>query len=1656
MLRLSWLIGIIRLKVGCDTRPRRVAWLLGLGIAAVLLTPAGALGATCTDTWTGPVEGNWEAGENWSLGTVPTSTEVACIGPKTSVKVLGNIAVGVLQVEGTLMIGGGLLEVTNSSEASSIASLSIRSVGTLTGAGTVDVYRSLSVQDGVMAGSGTTVIQSAASATIAEENGFLDLEGRMLVNEGLTEVEEGDISVGSGTEIVNSGTFKANSEGGAAVRGPGTLVNTGLLEKTSGSKYTEIQASLENLGTVKATSGSFRLSAATGIWSSGSVLEGDFEVVGLGTTVTGGSFFGQNATVELINSTLDLTKNNIAAIGNLALNRGTLTGAGTAEVSKSFTAGLGNLEGSGATIILHGATGSISPSAILEITEHQQLINEGVITDEGGGLIYLANESEIINFNTFKANAEIKLEAAIRTRTGNPSIQNYGLFEKTEGNEKTLVDPHFESLGAVVAYTGELQFSHPVRQLTPTQFAERSPFAPHRPHPKCGDPVNCATGNFYETQTDLAVGGRGVGLDLTRTYNSQAAAEGVTGIFGHGWSSSFTDHVIAEKEAATVDSGSGGTVTFAQRKGGEFVAPNWTQAKLTGSSTVGYSLILENQVKYQFEGSTGRLQSLTDRNGNRTTLAYNKAGQLETITDPAGRKITLAYNGEGLVESAKDPMGHTAKYEYEEGTLKSVTLPGETKARWQYHYGEAHQMTTMIDGRGGETSNEYNAFHQLTAQNDPAGHKLKFEYEAFHTVITNNTTGSVTSEWFNSFDEPTSITHGFGTESANTDTLSYDTSGNLLSRTDGDNHTATWTYNSEGDMTSETNPDNDQTKWTYDGTHDILTSTNPTGEKTTVTRNAQGGAEIVERPAPGGSMQTTTYHYNANGEVTSAVDPLKHTWTYEYDSEGDRTAAIDPEGDKYTFGYNEDSYETSHVTPDGNIKGGEVAQYTTKIERDAQNRATLVTDPLGHTIKYTYDGDGNLETLTDGEGHKTTNVYNADDQPTEVKEPNGTVTEAEYDGEGHVVAQIDGNKHKTTYMRNVLGEVIEVKDPLGRVKKLEYDAAGNLIGVLAAAGRKTTYAYDPDDRLKEVSCSDGKTATIKYEYNADGNRTKMTDASGTTSYVYDILGRLTQDTDGNGDIVAYEYDIAGNQTKLTYPGGNMLTRAYDSMGRLQSVTDWLKNTTTFGYDPNSNLTTTTFPKGTSEQDKVAYNHDDQVVKVTMTGNGLKVLASVAYTRGNDGQVKTMTTTGLPGSESVADTYDANSRLLKSGSTAYEYDNADDPTRLGSNSSVYDAADELKTSGGTVYGYDQLGERSSAVKAALTTVYGYDQAGNLIQVKQGSTGLNDLYTYNGNGLRTAQIEGKTTSHLTWDVRAGEPVMLSDEQYSYIYGPTDLPIEAVPNKGGALFYHHDQQGSTRLLTGTSGAIEGSSTYDAYGNLTGSTGKVTTPLGYDGQYTNTDTGLIYLRARSYDPATAQFLSADPIATITQTPYAYGLDNPLDFYDPSGLIFGIPGTPSTGEVASAVTGAIGSHAGAILEGVGVGASCLAGPEVCVPIALGVADATVDSADVHATLNPSEAADLPSTVLQDLAAAGVSALPGTDLGRGAYEAFFGSQAGEEVQLTALGTVTGIGVSYIDLNHQGDEGEGPAGGIPIPGEPVPGEASGSENPQGSYGGPYEC
>ena len=938
-------------------------------LAALAVAPAYASAEPlCTDSWTGPNEGTWQTASSWSTGKVPASSDVACIEAGKTVKVTeGTNHTGVLEDKGTILITGGELELANALEASSAGALKITG-GWLVGGGSVNISGSLVLEGGQMRGSGSTTLESGGTGTIKAPSGTSLVE-RVFVNDGVTTLSEGQIAMSEGAKIKNKGTFAANSEGAefqiyvlsGSIFAP-VITNSGTFQKAAGSGTTNVEVPFENEGTTKATSGSLAFtdggsSSGTNSWTGaegGSVgfVAGSFSFTS--GTWSGaievkpglGHFGGPKIFVEGVKATsadLTISKGEFKVLSgatltveSLTITGGELTGAGTFAIAHSLAWNAENtMTGSGETVVDASASATINTPSQKTALIERTFVNEGTTTFSEGQ-IWMSEGAKIVNTGTFNANSELG-EPQFLIPSGNkvaPEIINEGLFEKTAGTKATKVEPLFYDLGEVGESSGSLVIENPIYIEPSTQYGEEAnPSGSGQEHPECGEGVDCATGNFSQSQTDLAIGGRGVGLDLTRYYNSQAAVSAKEhGMFGYGWTSSFSDHLVVEKASkqATLVQAEGSTVAFTEGSGESFTAPVWSQDTLSGSAEAGYTLTLADQTKYKFSGSNGRLESVTDRNGNATTLSYNEAGRLESITDPAARKITLKYSAEGLVESAKDPMGHVVKYTYESGQLASVTEPGEEKARWQFKYDGSHEITTITNGRGGATVMEYNGSHRVTSQKDPMERTQTFEYASFYNKTTNKATGAVTVERFDSNDLPSSITHGYGTSMATTEKLSYNSANCLLSVTDGDGHTTKYTYDSSNNRRSKVDAEEHETKWTYDSTHDVETETLPNGEITTYKRDSHGNPEVIERPAPGGKTQITKYKYGAHGEVESMTDPLERTWKYEYDSDGDRTAEIDPESDKRTWGYNEDSQETSMVSPRGHVKAGEEEKYETK------------------------------------------------------------------------------------------------------------------------------------------------------------------------------------------------------------------------------------------------------------------------------------------------------------------------------------------------------------------------------------------------------------------------------------------------------------------------------------------------------------------------------------------------------------------------------------------------------------------------------------------------------------------------------------------------------------------------------------------------------
>lgn len=221
---------------------------------------------------------------------------------------------------------------------------------------------------------------------------------------------------------------------------------------------------------------------------------------------------------------------------------------------------------------------------------------------------------------------------------------------------------------------------------------------------------------------------------------------------------------------------------------------------------------------------------------------------------------------------------------------------------------------------------------------------------------------------------------------------------------------------------------------------------------------------------------------------------------------------------------------------------------------------------------------------------------------------------------------------------------------------------------------------------------------------------------------------------------------------------------------------------------------------------------------------------------------------------------------------------------------YDDSDQLQAqlTGSTTtasYDYDDRGNRTSKTAGTQTTDYTWDAENRLLSVDDGTT--TNSYTYDGDGVRASTTDGTTVEIFVWDKAHSEEQLLADGKNFYVYGPNGIAVEQINKTTSATTYlHFDRTGSVRLTTDSAGALVGTAEYGLYGEplAVSTTG---TPFGFAGQYEDT-TGLIYMRARYYDPATAQFLSMDQLYQSTGDRYSYAAGDPLRFIDSTGQYWG------------------------------------------------------------------------------------------------------------------------------------------------------------------------
>jgi YD repeat-containing protein len=210
-----------------------------------------------------------------------------------------------------------------------------------------------------------------------------------------------------------------------------------------------------------------------------------------------------------------------------------------------------------------------------------------------------------------------------------------------------------------------------------------------------GGPINLATGDTFITQSDLSIPGLGGGLSLSRTWHSQFPfneAPPTSGMFGGNWRSTYEESIFADAN---------GLVKYVRGTGGIWTlgltGPSWPAsyvmiAPANGNLSVVYdgtywTLSFNTGEKRIFSATTGKLLSMSDRNGNTTQLTYDTSNRLTTVTDPASRHLNFSYvsPSSNLVSGVSSDAGISLSYGYDTSwRLSTVTKPDLTTMTFQY------------------------------------------------------------------------------------------------------------------------------------------------------------------------------------------------------------------------------------------------------------------------------------------------------------------------------------------------------------------------------------------------------------------------------------------------------------------------------------------------------------------------------------------------------------------------------------------------------------------------------------------------------------------------------------------------------------------------------------------------------------------------------------------------------------------------------------------------------------------------------------------------------------------------------------------------------------------------------------------------------------
>ncbi|MGA1839033.1 MAG: MopE-related protein [bacterium] len=589
-----------------------------------------------------------------------------------------------------------------------------------------------------------------------------------------------------------------------------------------------------------------------------------------------------------------------------------------------------------------------------------------------------------------------------------------------------------------------------------------------------------------------------------------------------------------------------------------------------------------NTTIYTYESTFNKVKTITDPLGRVTTFNYDTKGNPVKVTNPIGHTTTMTYYSNGLVHTITNANGATTTYEYDSfgNMIKKTDALGNVTS---YTYDAAGNIISVTDSLGHITTYAYDAMNNLTNLIDPEGGQISFTYDAMGNRISmTNANGNTTQYQYDSKDRLVKIIDPLGNEI----TYTYDNNDNILTSMDAKGATTAYEYDALNRLIKETDPLGNQTTYTYDAMGNRISMTNAKGN-------------------------TFYYEYDLENRMIKTIDPLNGQTTFVYDGNGNLLAITDAKGQTTTFSYDNLNRKVSMTNPLGEQefytydKNGNLIQKTLynsdkiNYEYDSLDRMTKKILADGSMTTYSYDQVDNIIGITNPFSSLSFS-YDNNNRPITARtaasayQPQTTITYT-YDSNGNRLSITDPYGSVTNYTYNELDSPTTITDPNGQTTSFTYDQNNRRTSKTLPNNLSSLYSYNSNGDLSSLNHNlDSFTISgYSYEYDAVGNRTKMTDLDGDHDYIYDKLNQLLQAAHPSIDTETFTYDTAGNRLSSALTSG----WSYDTGNRLLDDGD-------FTYQYTNGCLTRKTNKSTGQATNYTYNSENRLIGINTSNNNI--------------------------------------------------------------------------------------------------------------------------------------------------------------------------------------------------------------------------------------------------------------------------------------------------------------------------------------------------------------------------------------------------------------------------------------------------------------------